>query len=438
MNQKKILFGALLLALGDAAQAQNAAVERLIQFAASRPQLENARAIGTLCFAGNRLSARLQDDCNNLVGNAFGANPATDTAVRRALAAITGDNVTIPIDRSGLGRSGRLPKPLGTRSGAGYAAWMEADESMVSLNLAEDEGLGSDWSMFVNLSLSNSERDRSGNEDGFDEDGNALTAGFNLRTSDTTLVGAAVVYGERQMDYSNNSGSLDTADLTINLFAGWQGGNGFYVDSLLSLTRRDHDQVRRIAYGLGPAAVDQQFDSSFDATERLLALTGGFQVYRGASTFDPYLRVELVDAASDGYAEVSRNPLANGGGWALEVDALDENFTRGILGFRWSHAISSSNGVWMPFIDISWINVSGVDADAARVRYAGDRSNVVNASRLDFFMQADEEDTSYGSAALGLSAQWANGWSGFASYRQNFSEDLYRQREYNLGVRAEF
>jgi outer membrane lipase/esterase len=437
MNQKKILFGALLLALGGAAQAQNAAVERLIQFAASRPQLENARAIGTLCFPGNRLSARLQDDCNTLVGNAFGANPGSDTVVRRALAAITGDNVTIPIDRSGLGRTASLPMSVSS-PGAGFAALMQADASMVSLNLAGDEGIGANWSMFVNARLDNNERERSGNEDGFDQDGQALTVGFDWRTSASTHLGAAVVYGKREMDYSNDSGALDTTDVALNLFAGWQGGNGFYVDSLLSLTRRDHDQLRRIAYGLGPTAVDQRFDSSFDAEERLLALTGGFQFSRGASTFDPYLRLELVDAESDGYTEVSRSPLANGGGWAMEVDALDENFTRGILGFRWQHAISGSNGVWVPFVDLSWISVSGVDADAATVRYAGDRSNVVNAARLNFLMEADEEDDSYGSAALGLSAQWANGWSGFASYRQNFSEDLFRQREYNLGVRAEF
>ena len=51
---------------------------------------------------------------------------------------------------------------------------------------------------------------------------------------------------------------------------------------------------------------------------------------------------------------------------------------------------------------------------------------------------ADEEDDSYGSAALGLSAQWANGWSGFLSSRANFSEDLYDRDEFNLGLRMEF
>lgn len=434
---KTMNAAAVLLALAGVAEAQNPAIERLQQFAATRPQLENARAIGALCFPGNRLTARLQDDCNNLVGNAFGANPATDVAVRRALAAITGDNVTIPIDRSGLGRAG-LPVAGARAGGPGWAALLQADADMVSLKLDEAGGDAA-WSLYVNARVDRNERDGSASEDGFDEDGSALTVGFDLRTSPSTHIGAAVVWGQREMDYSEDSGSLDTTDLALNLYAGWQGSAGWHAESLLSLTRRDYEQVRRVAYGAGgPFSVDQAFDSRFDGDERLLALGGGYQWSRGATTLDPYVRIELVDAESDGYTEVSRAPLANGGGWAMEVDALDENFTRGILGLRWSHAFSGSSGVWMPYADLSWVRVSGADADAARVRYAGDRSNAVAQTRLDFFMEADEEDDGYGSAALGVSAQWANGWSGFAGYRQNFAEDRYRQRQLDLGLRREF
>ena len=438
MNLKNSI-GLLLLALNLAgvAHAQNPAVDRLSQFADSEPRRQNAVAIGVLCFPGNRLSARLQDDCNNLVGNAFGANPATDTAVRAALRSITADNATIPIDRSGLGKMNLLPTAP-SQTGPGWAALLNADQSMVALNLAGDGSSGSNWSIFVNARFNNDERDASRNEDGFDRDGNALTVGFDLRTSTATHIGAALVYGNSDMDYTDGSGSLDATDLGINIFAGWQGSNGFYVDSLLSINRRDHDQVRRIAYGLGANAVDQRFDSQFYADERLLALTAGFQIARGAASFDPYVRVEFVDAESEGYSEVSRAPLANGGGWALDVDGLDETFARGVLGFRAAYAASGSNGVYVPFVDLSWVSVSGVDADAARVRYAGDRSGNVNLSQVNFFMPADDEDDSYASAALGLSAQWANGWSGFLSYRQAFALDRYEQREVNLGLRMEF
>lgn len=438
MNFKKSI-GLLLLALTFAggACAQNPAVTRLTQFAETAPQEANATAIGVLCFPGNRLTARLQDDCNNLVGNAFVANPDTDTAVRTALRSITADNATIPIDRSGLGKLNRLPNAP-SATGPGWAALLSADESMVALNIAGDDSAGSDWSMYINARFNNDSRDASSNEDSFDSDGNAVTVGFDLRTSAATHVGAAVVYGTSNLDFGDNSGSLDATDVGFELYAGWQGASGLYLDSLLSFNSRDHEQVRRINYGLGANTVNQAFDAQFDAEERLLALTAGYQFSSGAASFDPYARIEFVDAQSDGYAERSRAPTSAGGGWALLVDEMEETFTRGVIGLRAAYAISASNGVYVPFFDLSWIGVSGVDANAARVRYAGDLSANVNAAPVDFFMVADDEDDSYGSAALGLSAQWANGWSGFLSYRANFSEDLYDRDEVNLGLRMEF
>lgn len=433
-SNKQLIAASLLLALGSLAQAQNAAVDRLRLFARNKPQFEVARAVGTLCFPGNRLSARLQDDCNNLVGNAFGANPSGDTSVRAALAAITGDNVTIPIDRSGLGRSAAAP--AAARGGANFASLLAPAAEMASLTLGEGGGQ-MPWSLYIGTRFDRNERDPSEDEDGFDADGATLTVGFDLYANERINVGAALLYGRQDMDYTGNSGKLESTDVALNLYAGWQAG-GWHAESLLALTRRDYDQLRRIVYGIGSASVNQAFDSRFDGEENLFALGAGYQWSVGASHFDPYLRIEWVDAASDGYTEVSRAPLEPGGGWAMEVDALDENFTRGIAGLRWSHAISTGNGVWMPYADLSWIQVSGLDAEAATVRYAGDRSNTVALSRLDFFVDADEEDDSYGSAALGISAQWANGWAGYAGWRRNFSEERYQRSELNLGLRHEF
>lgn len=437
MNQRYAKWAALgLLAVGAAAQAQNPAVDQLSQFAGSTTTLNNARAIGTLCFAGNRLSARLQSDCNTLVGAAFGADPGVDTAVRNALSRITADNATIPLDRSGLGKASLIPTaPSG--NGPGWAALTTADPSVVAMSLSGD-GDGSDWSLFVNARFDQNDRDRSTNEDGFNSDGSAGTVGVDLRTSPSTHLGAAVSFGRTDLDYTGDSGSLDTRETGFHLFAGWQGDTGFYLDSLLSFNRRKQDQVRRIAYGLGNAAVDQRFDADFDSSERLLALTAGFQVNQGAISFNPYLRFEMVKADSDGYTEVSRNPDANGGGWALQVASIDESFNRAALGLRAAYAISGSNGVYLPFLDIAFINVNGANDEPASVRYTGDLSSSVNLSAVDFLMVADAEDNSYGTAALGMSAQWANGWSGFFSYRHNFAENRYTKEQVNLGLRMEF
>lgn len=435
-RQKAMLLALGLLAASTMVQAQNPAVDRLSQFAASETALNNARAIGILCFAGNRLSTRLQTDCNTLVGAAFGADPAADTAVRNALARITADNATIPLDRSGLGKMNTLPMaPSG--SGPGWAVLQSADPSMVSMSLSGD-GEGADWSLFVNARFDQNDRDRSRNEDGFSGDGTAGTVGVDLRTSPNAHIGAAISYGRTDLDYTSDSGSLETRETGFNLFAGWQGDSGFYLDSLLSFTRRQQDQVRRIAYGLGSNTVDQSFDSAFDSDERLLALTAGFQLDQGALSFNPYLRIELLSASSDGYTEVSRTPDARGGGWALRVASIDETFNRAALGFRTAYAISGSNGVYLPFLDLAFINVNGANDESASVGYAGDLSASVNQSVIDFLMVADAEDNSYGTAALGLSAQWANGWSGFFSYRHNFAQSRYTTEQINLGLRMEF
>lgn len=438
MHQRTAKWLALgLLAFGTVAQAQNPAVDRLTQFANTEPQRQNATAIGVLCFPGNRLTARLQADCNNLVGNAFTSDPATDTAVRNALTSITADNATVPIDRSGLGKMSLLPSTP-SATGPGWAALLQADQSMIALNLSGD-GIGDNsWSMFVNARFNNDQHDATSNADGFDRDGSAVTVGFDLRTSAATHIGAAISYGKSDMDYTGGSGSLDSTDVGFNVFAGWQGNSGFYLDSLLAINRRSSDQIRRIAYGLGQNTVDQRFDSSFDTDDNTLAVTAGYQFASGAATFDPYVRLEFVDAKSDGYSEVSRSPTENGGGWGVQAASIDEKFTRAVFGFRAAYAISGSNGVYVPFVDLSWINVSGADDNPAGMRYLGDLSADVNATPVDFFLPANNSDDSYATAAVGMSAQWANGWSGFLSYRQYLAYDRYEQREFNTGLRMEF
>ncbi|MFO1496599.1 MAG: autotransporter outer membrane beta-barrel domain-containing protein [Lysobacterales bacterium] len=431
--RKTVCTTAILLLLGaDLAYAQNAVIDQLNRFADTGPRRENARAIGILCPAGNRLSARLQSDCNTLVGAAF----ANNSSVRQALSSITADNVTIPIDRSGLGKLNVLTPPSG-QSGPGWAALLQPEDGLATLNLSGDEA-GSLWSGYVQARFDNDERDASNNEDGFDRNGHALTLGVDRRLGSNGHLGAALTWGRSSLDYTGSSGSLDTDELGFNLYAGWQSASGFYLDTLLGLSNRDMEQVRRISYGLTPTAVDQRFDSDFSSSERLLALTAGFQVDRGALNLNPYARLEWVDASSDGYTERSRAPDSNGAGWAVQVGDLDENFTRFALGLRAAYAISGSNGVYLPYADLSWIKISGLDAQAARLRYAGDLSANVNQSPIDFFMAADREDSSYGQLAVGMSAVWANGWSGYLSYRHNFGDDLLDTQQVNAGLRMEF
>jgi outer membrane autotransporter protein len=429
-----LLSTALLLAIAAPAHAQSVG-DVLGQFADTGPTRETARAIATLCPAGNRLTARLQTDCNTLVGAAFQNN----AQVRNALVAITADNATVPIDRSGLGRT-QISSPLALTSLPSWALAAREDDGLLSLALSGSDG-DSPWSAYLQARFDTDERSNTGNEDGFDRDGRTLTLGVDRRIGASGYLGAALAFGQSELDYGRNSGELDTDERAFNLYAGWQAENGFHLDSLLSITRRDQEQLRLIAYGLDNSnanTANQRFSSAFDSDERLLALTAGFRFNRDNWTLDPYLRLESVDASSDGYAERPSNADGNGGGWGVQVAELDETFTRTVIGLHSAWAISAANGVYVPYVDLSWVKVSGLDAEAARLRYTGDRSSTVGLSEVEFFMAADAEDDSYGSLGLGLSAQWANGWSGFLGYRQNIAEDRYEQRRVDLGLRMAF
>ncbi len=427
-----LLPTALILAMAAPAQAQSVG-DVLGQFAGTGPTRETARAIATLCPAGNRLSARLQADCNNLVGAAFQNN----AQVRNALIAITADNATVPIDRSGLGRM-QINSPMALTSMPSWALAAKADDGLLSLALSGSEG-DSPWSAYLQARFDTDERENTANKDGFDRDGRTLTIGLDRRIGTGGYLGAALAFGKSELDYGRNSGELDTDERAFNLYAGWQAENGFHLDSLLSITRRDQEQLRLMSYGLdGSNIANQRFSSEFDSDERLLALTAGFRFNRDNWTLDPYVRIESVDASSDGYSERASNADGNGGGWGVQVADLDENFTRTVLGLHSAWAISGASGVYVPYIDLSWVKVSGLDAEAARLRYTGDRSSAVGLDEVEFFMAADAEDDSYGSLGLGLSAQWANGWSGFVGYRQNIAEDRYEQRRVDLGLRMEF
>ncbi len=421
------VFAALV---GDIAFAQNAVVDTLNRFTGSGPQRETARAVGVLCPAGNRLTPRLQNDCNSLVGAAFQNNANVATALRQ----VTADNATIPIDRSGLGKFTPIRVP-GSPAGPGWSALM-TDEDEVALALNGD-GENS-WSAYAQLRFDSDERKQSLNEDGFDRDARGLTLGADRRFGANLYVGGALSLHRSDSDYTDNSGTLDADDTAFHLYSGWQNEAGFHLDGLLGLTRSDISQVRKVGYTLGTTVVDQSYDSGFDSEERLLALTAGFRFNRDALNLNPYLRIEAIDASTDAYTERSRAPDANGAGWALSVGELEENFTRLSAGLRAAFVISGENGVYQPFLDIAWISVSGLDAQAANVRFAGDLSTNVSQSPLQFLLAADEEDDGYGSVALGVSAQWANGFAGFAGLRQNVGDDRLDTRQIDLGLRYEF
>ncbi len=434
---------ALVLACASAsAQAQQTPIDVINQFADSDSIRELGRAIGTLCPAGNRLSARLQADCNALVGAAFGG----DAAVRAALRQIVPDAVNASIDRSQFGFG--APNQAGLRSSfggqavgfvdrheGGVLSWMANLSAASFAQTAEFDR----WSMFVNLDFANFERDPSFNEAGFDADRQAITLGLDRRFSDSFSAGVGLGFARNDMEFNGNSGSQDSDEQRLLAWANWSGANGAYFDLLGSWQRRDIDQVRRVAYTLGSGvAVDQRFSADYDGDVSALSLTLGRRWQRESMGIDPYINVEFAAIESDGYTERASSPDANGAGWAIVSPDIDSDISTASLGLRMDWAISSANGVWLPQVDLAWVHVLDQDEPSTPVTFDGDLSEAVQQALLRFAMINDEEDDSYARIGLGIVGQWTGGRSGFANVARHLGNGRYERTEFTLGFRWEF
>lgn len=439
----KSLALAMAWAMPGLAMAQSTPIDVLNRFTDSGSQREVARAIGTLCPAGNRLSARLQQDCNSLVGAAFG----NDASVRSAISRITPDNVRVAVDRGQLLRRSQNRAARGAAIGAGKfpGGGMALGENWISSDgysyASAGESFG-DWGFYATLEFNRSERDASLNQDGFDGDGQSLTLGLDHRFDGGWVFGGSVLFGSSDVDFTAGSGDQEIDERGFNLHASWAGATGWYADSLLSFGQRETDQTRLIGYTLGSGnssvGVNQSYSADYDSDTRLIAVTLGRRFDQGSWSFDPYAMLESLQADVDAYDEIASSPDAAGAGWAVRVAEQEESFTRGTLGVRASWVLSGDNGVFLPFIDLGFVNVLNSDEADAFVRYTGDRSDAVGQQRLNFAMRADGEDDSYGRVAIGISAQFAEGRSGFVRYAQHFGEARYSVREFQLGGRFEF
>lgn len=426
-----LLSCAIGLVLAPVAMAQNAQVlNALNQFTRNNTQRETARAVAILCPAGGRLSDRLQQDCNSLVGSAFNGEGAVSTAISR----LTADQTPLAANRAQLDDASST---LTLRSG-GFGGKIGGFSSALRSSGFSWHALGSEdggaWSIFGSIDAGRVDRDASANQDGFDGDVLGLTLGIDRRLGSASVVGAAIRYRKAEEDFTDSSGELDQRDLSADAYFAVQSESPWYVNGLVSVGKRDSDQTRNTIYNLTSANVSQRFFSTFDTDLLSAALTLGYSGHSGSMSFDPYVQLEYARQEVDGYTEQASNPTAAGAGWAVSVDPVTGRTTLANVGIHVQWAVSSSQSVISPFIGLRWSHVISSQEDDVGLRFNGD----ISAVRERFFASTDEEDDGYGTFVLGLSTQFADGLAGFIRLNRNFAEDRFDRTALQLGFRAEF
>jgi len=422
--------------------AQNAQVlAALNRFSNNATQREASRAIAIICPTAGRASARFQQDCNSLVGAAFAGNGA----VRDALTALVADQTPLAANRALLAAAGdllsaRVSGGFGKIGGGSALTGMSGSSTHVNRTnpgwdfANEAAGFGP-FSLFGSVESTQIDREASANQDGFDSSTFGVLLGLDRSVGTNGVFGGAFRYRKTSADYTGGSGELDQRDLIGDVYLSLRGQSPWYFTALGSVGQRSSDQTRRANYAINAnTAVAQSYFSDFGTNLLSGALTLGYQANFDAFNLDPYLQLEYARQEVDGYDERAANEAGNGAGWALQVADLTGSSTSASIGTNASWAISASNGVYQPFLGLRWTQVLDADENNVGLRYLGD----IGPTRETFFASTDEEDRSYGSLMLGLSAQFADGVAGFLRVSRHFGESRYDNTGVQLGFRAEF
>ncbi|MCG6860726.1 MAG: autotransporter outer membrane beta-barrel domain-containing protein [Chromatiaceae bacterium] len=437
---------------GYAGRSQSEIDESMQSIAQTDPQRAVAATISAVCPAGVA-EARLQQDCNVLVGASFNDQAQASTA----LGQVTADQASTPVDASQTSVQSQIQN-IGTRIAAlragatGFSArgltFNVDGQSLPAGQIAEElihgltgtmGGAAGDtalnfgpWGIFINGTVTSGDRDSTENVKGYDFDTWSVTLGADYRFRDNLVAGAALGYTKNDTDLDANGGTLDTDGFSLNLFGTYYHDSGLYLDGILTYGWNDYDQRRNIRYDIGSVSVDQSAKSDFDGSQWSASFGGGYSISHGAWSFGPTARLEYLETDVDGYAERMSNPNADGGGWATRIQGQDVTSFNSQLGGDISYAVSTNWGVLVPSVHLEWVH----EFDDGAETVVG--SFVEDTSGTPFFLPTDSPDTDYFNLRLGLSAQFAQGRSGFIYYRQLLGYEDLDAYTIGAGLRMEF
>jgi outer membrane autotransporter protein len=426
----------LLPAIAAAQTVDDPVLGALQPFTRSASQLNMARAVSLLCRAGNRLSQRLQSDCNSLVGAAFAGNGN----VRSAILRVTPDDASIQAGAS-LNR-GRFQAPNGQSGGFsnGGASSYTGFTRVALMGIdAEDEDLDARWSVYAQAQNNRVSHRDGGEQAAYVDRTRSLTLGIDGSVHPRFTVGAALRLGTSDLNLLNSRGGNSSDQRGFSVYANYSSEGAFYLDSIISSNRRSVDQVRLIGYSLGSVTVAQRFSSSFDVRTVNAALRAGWNLNRGAWQINPYLGIDRDQNSVDAYQEdAGANGDGNGAGWAVAVDAQKSSASSARLGTRFAYAMSTGNGVLLPFVDLRLVRVFSAKENAVQTRFLGDLSEQRGLALARWRQFTDPQDRQFAELNVGLSAQFAEGWSGFVRYQTSLAQSGFSEYEYALGARFEF
>lgn len=151
-------------------------------------------------------------------------------------------------------------------------------------------------------------------------------------------------------------------------------------------------------------------------------MTAGYDIRNGGWVFTPYGRVEYVNSKVKAFAERGTE------GIAISDQSMTSNLMT--LGAEMQYTASPSWGMFVPHLRMEFQNQSQSAADAT-AQAEGSGVQLTVSPELN-------KDKTFGNLALGASAQFGKGKTGFLDFEKTFGKENFRDQRITSGFKVEF
>ena len=251
-------------------------------------------------------------------------------------------------------------------------------------------------------------------------DVNTLSVGADIHPSDAMTAGIAFTAGQQKDDFAGNAGGFKLQDLLATGYVMW-GWQQAYFGAIGSFGHLGYSNIHR-NIPIGPTV--RYEDGSTSGSHLAFALTGGWWLDFGNWKTGPYADLTWQHIEVNAYNE------NNDDSTAMIFGKQKRHSMIGTLGWQLTANLQAGSALLHPYARVAWNHDN--DADAREVS-----AGLVSMPGT-FALPGFAPDKNWGSAGVGLAADFTPNLSGWIGYDGRFSDSTQRVDSLNIGARFRF
>lgn len=258
------------------------------------------------------------------------------------------------------------------------------------------------FSVFLNGTLTDTEKDPTGASGKYSGDADNITFGGDYRFNTEWIAGVAYGMGNNEVTFGPQT-SLDDESTNVIAYGSW-AKNNFYVDLSTGYSISDLSLERNVAYNT--SAAPSLVRGNTESSKWFVSVAGYFDFINGPWILSSFSGLNIIDGSVDGYDELGNTGLEMRYG-SQDIRARTFN-----MGVRAQYTWSLPWGVLSPYARFEWKRELADDATAINAAFVLDPDN-------RFSLSSDQPDESWYQWGCGASLTLPAGLSAYIDYQES-------------------